>query len=77
MEEYQNTLCLNRTFWRTTQNLICLHTYILVTSILTCFCLVFVLDLFRDKVVPERVGTYGIQFTFAMDKTNMLSSEQV
>ncbi|KAL9869894.1 structural maintenance of chromosomes flexible hinge domain-containing protein 1 [Geothlypis trichas] len=32
---------------------------------------------FRDKVVPERVGTYMIQFTFAMDKTNMLNSEQI
>uniref|UniRef100_A0A8B9MN43 SMC hinge domain-containing protein n=1 Tax=Accipiter nisus TaxID=211598 RepID=A0A8B9MN43_9AVES len=32
---------------------------------------------FRDKVVPERVGTYSIQFTFAMDKTNMLSSDQI
>ncbi|XP_066848929.1 structural maintenance of chromosomes flexible hinge domain-containing protein 1 isoform X2 [Anser cygnoides] len=32
---------------------------------------------FRDKVIPERVGTYNIQFTFAMDKTNMLSSDQI
>ncbi|XP_056340548.1 structural maintenance of chromosomes flexible hinge domain-containing protein 1 isoform X2 [Oenanthe melanoleuca] len=32
---------------------------------------------FRDKMVPERVGTYIIQFTFAMDKTNMLNSEQI
>ncbi|KAJ7395253.1 hypothetical protein BTVI_156751 [Pitangus sulphuratus] len=32
---------------------------------------------FRDKMVPERVGTYSIQFTFAMDKTNMLNSEQI
>uniref|UniRef100_A0A803W1W2 Structural maintenance of chromosomes flexible hinge domain containing 1 n=1 Tax=Ficedula albicollis TaxID=59894 RepID=A0A803W1W2_FICAL len=32
---------------------------------------------FRDKMVPERVGTYVIQFTFAMDKTNMLNSEQI
>uniref|UniRef100_A0A8U7ME37 Structural maintenance of chromosomes flexible hinge domain-containing protein 1 n=1 Tax=Corvus moneduloides TaxID=1196302 RepID=A0A8U7ME37_CORMO len=32
---------------------------------------------FRDKVVPERVGTYIVQFTFAMDKTNMLNSEQI
>ncbi|NWI51725.1 SMHD1 protein, partial [Calyptomena viridis] len=32
---------------------------------------------FRDKVVPERVGTYCIQFTFAMDKINMLNSEQI
>ncbi|RMC15537.1 hypothetical protein DUI87_07731 [Hirundo rustica rustica] len=32
---------------------------------------------FRDKVVPEREGTYIIQFTFAMDKTNMLNSEQI
>ncbi|KAM6086921.1 structural maintenance of chromosomes flexible hinge domain-containing protein 1 isoform 2-T2 [Chlamydotis macqueenii] len=31
---------------------------------------------FRDKVVPERVGIYSIQFTFAMDKTNMLNSDQ-
>ncbi|KAM6086922.1 structural maintenance of chromosomes flexible hinge domain-containing protein 1 isoform 3-T3 [Chlamydotis macqueenii] len=32
---------------------------------------------FRDKVVPERVGIYSIQFTFAMDKTNMLNSDQI
>ncbi|KFO81368.1 Structural maintenance of chromosomes flexible hinge domain-containing protein 1, partial [Cuculus canorus] len=32
---------------------------------------------FRDKVVPERVGAYSIQFTFAMDKTNTLSSDQI
>ncbi|KAK2546229.1 Smchd1 [Columba livia] len=32
---------------------------------------------FRDKMIPERVGTYCIQFTFAMDKTNMLSSDQI
>uniref|UniRef100_G1NBJ9 Structural maintenance of chromosomes flexible hinge domain containing 1 n=1 Tax=Meleagris gallopavo TaxID=9103 RepID=G1NBJ9_MELGA len=32
---------------------------------------------FRDKVIPERVGTYSIQFTFAMDKTNMLNSDQI
>ncbi|OXB71453.1 UNVERIFIED_CONTAM: hypothetical protein H355_016473, partial [Colinus virginianus] len=32
---------------------------------------------FRDKVIPEKVGTYSIQFTFAMDKTNMLSSDQI
>ena len=32
---------------------------------------------FRDKVIPERVGAYSIQFTFAMDKTNMLISEQI
>uniref|UniRef100_A0A493SXT1 Structural maintenance of chromosomes flexible hinge domain containing 1 n=1 Tax=Anas platyrhynchos platyrhynchos TaxID=8840 RepID=A0A493SXT1_ANAPP len=32
---------------------------------------------FRDKVIPERVGTYSIQFTFAMDKTNVLSSDQI
>ncbi|XP_030337144.1 structural maintenance of chromosomes flexible hinge domain-containing protein 1 isoform X2 [Strigops habroptila] len=31
---------------------------------------------FRDKVVPERVGTYNIQFAFAMDKTNILTSDQ-
>ncbi|KFQ51379.1 Structural maintenance of chromosomes flexible hinge domain-containing protein 1, partial [Nestor notabilis] len=32
---------------------------------------------FRDKVVPERVGTYNIQFAFAMDKTNILTSDQI
>uniref|UniRef100_A0A8C3XX76 Structural maintenance of chromosomes flexible hinge domain containing 1 n=1 Tax=Chelydra serpentina TaxID=8475 RepID=A0A8C3XX76_CHESE len=32
---------------------------------------------FRDKMVPERVGTYSIQFAFAIDKTNILSSEQI
>ncbi|KAM6350260.1 structural maintenance of chromosomes flexible hinge domain-containing protein 1 isoform 3-T3 [Podargus strigoides] len=32
---------------------------------------------FRDKMIPERVGTYSIQFTFAMDKTNTLMSDQI
>ncbi|KAM4686989.1 structural maintenance of chromosomes flexible hinge domain-containing protein 1 isoform 1-T1 [Amazona ochrocephala] len=32
---------------------------------------------FRDKVVPERVGTYSIQFAFTMDKTNILTSDQI
>ncbi|XP_065524143.1 structural maintenance of chromosomes flexible hinge domain-containing protein 1 isoform X1 [Lathamus discolor] len=32
---------------------------------------------FRDKVVPERVGIYNIQFAFAMDKTNILTSDQI
>ncbi|XP_030908704.2 structural maintenance of chromosomes flexible hinge domain-containing protein 1 [Melopsittacus undulatus] len=32
---------------------------------------------FRDKVVPERVGIYSIQFAFAMDKTNILTSDQI
>uniref|UniRef100_A0A8C5ZDK9 Structural maintenance of chromosomes flexible hinge domain containing 1 n=1 Tax=Marmota marmota marmota TaxID=9994 RepID=A0A8C5ZDK9_MARMA len=32
---------------------------------------------FRDKVIPNKVGTYCIQFGFMMDKTNVLSSEQV
>ncbi|KFQ33957.1 Structural maintenance of chromosomes flexible hinge domain-containing protein 1, partial [Merops nubicus] len=32
---------------------------------------------FRDKVIPERVGAYNIQFTFAMDKANILSSDQI
>uniref|UniRef100_A0A803TN00 Structural maintenance of chromosomes flexible hinge domain containing 1 n=1 Tax=Anolis carolinensis TaxID=28377 RepID=A0A803TN00_ANOCA len=32
---------------------------------------------FRDKMVPEKVGTYSIQFLFAIDKTNALNSEQV
>lgn len=41
------------------------------------FAWVLFLGFFRDKVVPEREGTYIIQFTFAMDKTNMLNSEQV
>uniref|UniRef100_A0A8C3LWK6 Structural maintenance of chromosomes flexible hinge domain containing 1 n=1 Tax=Chrysolophus pictus TaxID=9089 RepID=A0A8C3LWK6_CHRPC len=36
-----------------------------------------IFDLDQDKVIPERVGTYSIQFTFAMDKTNMLSSDQI
>uniref|UniRef100_A0A8C3LWC6 Structural maintenance of chromosomes flexible hinge domain containing 1 n=1 Tax=Chrysolophus pictus TaxID=9089 RepID=A0A8C3LWC6_CHRPC len=38
---------------------------------------IFKLDIKMDKVIPERVGTYSIQFTFAMDKTNMLSSDQI
>ncbi|XP_074843463.1 structural maintenance of chromosomes flexible hinge domain-containing protein 1 isoform X2 [Carettochelys insculpta] len=32
---------------------------------------------FRDKMVPERVGTYSIQFAYATDKTNILTSEQI
>lgn len=48
-----------------------------MTSVLTHVCLGFGFGFFRDKVVPERVGTYIIEFTFAMDKTNMLNSEQV
>ncbi|XP_037838399.2 structural maintenance of chromosomes flexible hinge domain-containing protein 1 isoform X2 [Chlorocebus sabaeus] len=32
---------------------------------------------FRDKVIPNKVGTYCIQFGFMMDKTNILNSEQV
>ncbi|XP_077208774.1 structural maintenance of chromosomes flexible hinge domain-containing protein 1 isoform X2 [Paroedura picta] len=32
---------------------------------------------FRDKMVPEQVGTYSIQFAFAIDKMNILSSEQI
>lgn len=28
-------------------------------------------------MVPERVGNYSIQFGFALDKTNILNSEQV
>ncbi|XP_062836537.1 structural maintenance of chromosomes flexible hinge domain-containing protein 1 isoform X2 [Anolis carolinensis] len=32
---------------------------------------------FRDKMVPEKVGTYSIQFLFAIDKTNALNSEQI
>ncbi|XP_068251946.1 structural maintenance of chromosomes flexible hinge domain-containing protein 1 isoform X1 [Nyctibius grandis] len=32
---------------------------------------------FRDKMIPERVGMYNIQFTFAVDKTNTLISEQI
>uniref|UniRef100_H9GEG6 Structural maintenance of chromosomes flexible hinge domain containing 1 n=1 Tax=Anolis carolinensis TaxID=28377 RepID=H9GEG6_ANOCA len=31
----------------------------------------------KDKMVPEKVGTYSIQFLFAIDKTNALNSEQV
>nr|XP_044998928.1 structural maintenance of chromosomes flexible hinge domain-containing protein 1 isoform X1 [Jaculus jaculus] len=32
---------------------------------------------FREKIIPNKVGTYCIQFDFMMDKTNMLNSEQV
>lgn len=32
---------------------------------------------FREKAIPSKVGTYCIQFDFMIDKTNMLSSEQV
>ncbi|XP_057614529.1 structural maintenance of chromosomes flexible hinge domain-containing protein 1 [Chionomys nivalis] len=32
---------------------------------------------FREKATPSKVGTYCIQFDFMIDKTNMLSSEQV
>ncbi|XP_071410839.1 structural maintenance of chromosomes flexible hinge domain-containing protein 1 isoform X2 [Pithys albifrons albifrons] len=32
---------------------------------------------FKDKMIPEKVGIYSIQFTFAMDKTNTLNSEQI
>ncbi|XP_060099927.1 structural maintenance of chromosomes flexible hinge domain-containing protein 1 [Heteronotia binoei] len=32
---------------------------------------------FRDKMVPEQVGTVSIQFAFAIDKVNILSSEQI
>ncbi|KAJ6662198.1 hypothetical protein lerEdw1_012665 [Lerista edwardsae] len=31
---------------------------------------------FRDKMVPERMGTYSIQFAFAIDKISTLTSEQ-
>ncbi|XP_055466093.1 structural maintenance of chromosomes flexible hinge domain-containing protein 1 [Psammomys obesus] len=32
---------------------------------------------FREKAIPHKVGTYCIQFEFMIDKTNILSSEQV
>ncbi|KAM6457251.1 structural maintenance of chromosomes flexible hinge domain-containing protein 1 isoform 3-T4 [Liasis olivaceus] len=32
---------------------------------------------FRNKTVPEKVGTYSIQFAFAIDNTNFLNSEQI
>ncbi|XP_053101695.1 structural maintenance of chromosomes flexible hinge domain-containing protein 1 isoform X3 [Hemicordylus capensis] len=32
---------------------------------------------FTGKMVPEKVGTYSIQFAFAIDKINMLNSEQI
>lgn len=32
---------------------------------------------FREKTIPCKVGAYCIQFDFMIDKTNMLSSEQV
>ncbi|XP_061452282.1 structural maintenance of chromosomes flexible hinge domain-containing protein 1 isoform X2 [Rhineura floridana] len=32
---------------------------------------------FRDEMVPEKVGTYSIQFAFAIDKINVLNSEQI
>lgn len=32
---------------------------------------------FRDKVIPNKVGTYCIQFGFMMDKANILSSDQL
>ncbi|XP_021120852.1 structural maintenance of chromosomes flexible hinge domain-containing protein 1 isoform X2 [Heterocephalus glaber] len=32
---------------------------------------------FRDKIIPNKVGTYCIQFGFMMDKANILNSEQV
>ncbi|XP_053252419.1 structural maintenance of chromosomes flexible hinge domain-containing protein 1 isoform X1 [Podarcis raffonei] len=32
---------------------------------------------FRQKMVPEKVGTYSIQFAFAIDKINILNSEQI
>ncbi|XP_066579517.1 structural maintenance of chromosomes flexible hinge domain-containing protein 1 isoform X2 [Amia ocellicauda] len=31
---------------------------------------------FRDKIIPDRVGEYSIQFSFTVDKTRMLWSEQ-
>uniref|UniRef100_A0A670IB82 Structural maintenance of chromosomes flexible hinge domain containing 1 n=1 Tax=Podarcis muralis TaxID=64176 RepID=A0A670IB82_PODMU len=31
----------------------------------------------RQKMVPEKVGTYSIQFAFAIDKINILNSEQI
>lgn len=32
---------------------------------------------FRDKLIPNKVGIYYIQFGFTMDKANTLNSEQV
>ncbi|XP_036028961.1 structural maintenance of chromosomes flexible hinge domain-containing protein 1 [Onychomys torridus] len=32
---------------------------------------------FREKTIPNKVGTYCIQFDFMIDKTNTLNSEQV
>ncbi|XP_004683823.1 PREDICTED: structural maintenance of chromosomes flexible hinge domain-containing protein 1 [Condylura cristata] len=32
---------------------------------------------FRDKAIPNKVGTYCIQFSFMMDKANILNSEQI
>ncbi|XP_042299149.1 structural maintenance of chromosomes flexible hinge domain-containing protein 1-like isoform X1 [Sceloporus undulatus] len=32
---------------------------------------------FRNKIVPEKVGPYSIQFMFAIDKINVLNSEQI
>ncbi|XP_061025692.1 structural maintenance of chromosomes flexible hinge domain-containing protein 1 isoform X2 [Eubalaena glacialis] len=32
---------------------------------------------FRDKAIPNKVGTYCIQFGFMMDKANILNSEQI
>ncbi|XP_066478874.1 structural maintenance of chromosomes flexible hinge domain-containing protein 1 isoform X2 [Tiliqua scincoides] len=32
---------------------------------------------FRNKMIPERMGTYSIQFAFAIDKRNTLTSEQI
>ncbi|XP_028922030.1 structural maintenance of chromosomes flexible hinge domain-containing protein 1 isoform X1 [Ornithorhynchus anatinus] len=32
---------------------------------------------FRDKVIPNKVGTYSIQFGFMIDKTTSLSSDQI
>uniref|UniRef100_A0A5F4VRW1 SMC hinge domain-containing protein n=1 Tax=Callithrix jacchus TaxID=9483 RepID=A0A5F4VRW1_CALJA len=32
---------------------------------------------FRDKVIPNKVGAYCIQFGFMMDKTNILNSKQI
>ncbi|XP_063155220.1 structural maintenance of chromosomes flexible hinge domain-containing protein 1 [Candoia aspera] len=32
---------------------------------------------FRNNTVPEKVGTYSIQFTLVIDKTNILNSKQI
>ncbi|KAK6490749.1 structural maintenance of chromosomes flexible hinge domain-containing protein 1 [Huso huso] len=32
---------------------------------------------FRDKVIPDRVGVYTIQFVYMVDKINMLCSDQI